>query len=72
MPVASISAYILNVVSGVRSSCVTAATKAPRRSLSARAPRKRIATASAATMAQAHAIISETRSGVFQASGGAA
>ena len=48
MPSLSISAYMRNVVSGVRSSCVTAETNAARRSLKRDTPRKSTATATAA------------------------
>src|SRR3954465_15143910 len=49
MPLANISAYIRNVVSGVRNSCVTDDTNAARRSLSDTAPINRNATAATPT-----------------------
>src|SRR5438874_1577042 len=63
MPAASISEYILKVVRGVRSSCVTAETKAPRRSLNDTAPFSSRATALAANRTQHHAMTNENRMG---------
>ena len=63
IPSASISEYILKVVSGVRSSCVTAETNAPRRSLSETAPLSSAATARPASKTHDHATASEKRIG---------
>src|SRR5262245_49750005 len=63
MSSASISEYILNVVKGVRNSCVTAETNAPRRSLNETAPCSKTATARPPSSTQPHATASDTRSG---------
>ena len=63
MPSASISAYIWKVVSGVRSSWVTAETKEARRSLSRITPASSPATAAAARSTPTQAMPSDTRIG---------
>ncbi len=63
MPSLSISAYMRKVVNGVRNSCVTAETNAPRRSLREMTPLKRTAAATAANSMAAHASNSDKRMG---------
>ena len=61
MPSASISAYMRNVVSGERNSCVTADTNAARRSLNANTLRSMTALATPPSTRQHQAISSEMR-----------
>ncbi len=70
MPASSISVYMRKVVSGVRSSCVTAETNSARRSDSCIEPRSSSANAEVASTTNTQPTTSATRSGRARAGAG--